>query len=62
MDEVLHAIECDCQECLDKWAKTEDIMKYKPNSSHETLWNREERYILNKIRSEYLEKIEIENG
>ncbi len=23
-DNVLHVIECDCQECLDKWKKIED--------------------------------------
>jgi len=32
-DDVLHAIECDCQECLDKWVKVEAIpqaIKAKP--------------------------------
>lgn len=42
----------------------DEIIKYRPNSNSdfETGWNRDERYVMNKIRSEYLDRLDKENG
>lgn len=33
----------------------EEFEKFRPKTSYETLWSREERFILNKIRSEKIQ-------
>ena len=38
----------------------DSILKSRPQSCYETDWNKDERYILNKIRSEILEKMDKE--
>lgn len=64
MDEILHAIECDCQECLDKW---KELFNYRPPSNvvvgFETAMNARDRYEFNKIMSDRIQKMEMnENG
>jgi hypothetical protein len=40
-----------------------ELYKYRfPKSDYETGLNRDERYLLNKIRSEHIQKLDKENG
>jgi len=51
-----------CSEC--NWPNDEEIEKYRirniGRNDFETGLSRDERYLINKIRSEYIEKLELE--